>query len=216
MKTTTSIVLSLLVLFLFSCNTEDDSIDLTQVQALLDQGETPSTLYEAGVPVENLYGKIYLDGILFHFNPNDGTGFVLSRNDLSTEAQWGCRGNDIDGLGNVLDHPSSTVEEETTSGALVGDGHANTEQIISACTEDNIAATICKELGPEWFLPSRGEFRLISQNLSSLGFDGLSSNTKYWTSSEYDPQNAWNASFGFGGGTAFKDQESPVRAIRAF
>jgi len=212
-------IFALLVIFItFSCssNNENGSFDVEQVQILLDKGKTPFDIYNKGVPIDSLYGKFYQEGIIFYFEPKNGTGLILSLQDLDTKASWGCRGNDIKGLGNVKHFPSTIKEEESEEGALIGDGNSNTNIILKNCNEENIAASICKNLGDEWFLPSRGEFRLISINLYNLGIGGLLPNNMYWTSTEYDKDNAWRISFGYGGSTTFKDQKSYVRAIKAF
>jgi hypothetical protein len=216
MKIYNYIFVLLLILLIFSCGSDDDSFDAPQVQILLDQGETPFALYNEGIPIDSLYGKFYQEGIIFHFEPDNGTGLILSLNDLDTKVKWGCRGNDINGLGNVNYFPSNMTGKETEEGALIGDGNSNTNIILDNCNEENIAASICKNLGPEWFLPSRGEFRLISINLFKKGIEGLLPNNMYWTSTEYDKDNAWRINFGWGGSTSFKDQKSYVRAIKAF
>jgi len=210
------LIFSIITLMLTNCKKENDSFDLNKIQTLLDEGETPLTLYDGGVPLDSIYGKIYKEGIIFYFDPINESGLLVSLNDLSVEANWGCIGDDVDGVNNVNTFPSTIQGEETEDGALIGDGSTNTNEILEACNESNIAASICKDLGPEWFLPSRGEFRLMSINLFPKRIEGFSLENMYWTSTETDKDTAWRISLDFGGTSVLKDQKSHVRAIREF
>jgi hypothetical protein len=73
----------------------------------------------------------------------------------------------------------------------------------------------------DWRLPTRRELNLMyTQRISIGGFD-LSLNAPgysiYWSSTEYDPNNAWGQVFTNGNqGVAIKSLTSNVRAVRAF
>ena len=85
--------------------TNCESFDLTQIQALLDEGKTPKELYDGNVPLESLYGKIYKDGFIFYLNTTDGTGLVAALSDQGDWVPWGCWGQNIMGLNDVIGGP---------------------------------------------------------------------------------------------------------------
>jgi len=210
-----------------NCTTPDPS----QVQALLDVGVTPIQLYEGGISLVQLYGKIYEGGLIFYLNTEDGKGMIAAIEDQSTGAEWGCFEVDLDNLNNVLDIPPSSGPE-TEEGARIGDGITNTNAILDAtngCMQDRIAAKLCRGLGSEWFLPSRGELNLMWKNLADS--DGNGENTGltdpnnlgsferefYWSSSEHDLVFPWVQDFRIGGQpNIWKNFEFHVRAARSF
>jgi hypothetical protein len=211
------LVLSLLAISQLSesCK-KDDSLDDAQIQTLLDGGTTPKTLYDDGVTLDQLYGKTYAGGLIFHLNTDDGTGMVAAMEDYSTTTYWGCVGTDIMDLANLTSLPASDAETEV--GARIGDGKVNTDAILAGCiTNDGIAAKLCRDLGEEWFLPSRGELYLMYTNLHEKGHSVFAA-YDYWSSTEYDSENAWVVYFDGGGGrrSYFKSNSGRVRAVRAF
>ena len=195
-----------------NCN----QIDLTQIQYLLDQGVTPNTLYDKGVSLEQLYGKTYLDGLIFYVNTSDGTGLVAAISDQRMGSEWGCNGTDIEDLNNVGSTPETGIEIE--EGARIGDGVANTNIILENCTDEEIAAKACRNLGEEWFLPSRGELRLIYTNLH-LNEYGDFSDEWYFSSTENTHNTAkaifFNIELHYEGG-APKSVDFHVRAAKKF
>lgn len=210
------LVWSLLTISLLSesCK-KDDSIDDAQIQALLDGGTTPKTLFDDGVTLDQLYGKTYAGGLIFHLNTDDGTGMVAAMEDHSTTTYWGCFGTDIMDLANLTSFPVPGAETEV--GARIGDGKANTDAILAGCvTNDGIAAKLCRDLGEEWFLPSRGELSSMYTNLHEKGHGGFSAEY-YWSATEYDAESAWVHYFDGGGWlNYFKFNSGRVRAVRAF
>lgn len=183
------------------------------VQNQLDEGATPLELITNGVPLDSLYGKFYEDGFIFYYNEVDNTGMVAAGFDLSGDAQWGCAGIDIAELNNVNEAPSIP---ETELGARIGDGFANTEAILAACLPGEFAAKLCRQLGDEWFLPSRGELNLMFINLKMNGYGDLNNRT-YWSSTEEDHVIVWIQDFGGGIQTSgLKELSGFVRAVRGF
>lgn len=207
------------------------------IQGRLNEGETPKKIYDdlisTGASSEEalnkLYGKMYKGGIIFYLDTKDGTGMVAAYGDQSIKARWGCRETDIKGLNNavlpidshgdwrnIFRHPTSP---ETEEGARIGDGAANTTAILAECTEEGIAARLCRTLGEEWFLPSLGELNLMYTNLCAKGH-GRFAGEWYWSSTEdEDSHLAWCQLFSSGPSGQFKlskDSHYIVRAARAF
>jgi len=214
-KFLTLIMMVTLTLFMLSSCEKTESFDPAQVQTLLESN-TPMELFEGGIPLDSLYGKMYLSGLIFHLNTTDGTGMVAATDDQSTGAKWGCFGIDIVGLNNVDNDPT---EPETEEGARIGDGAANTTAILdmtNGCNEDGIAAKLCRDIGQDWFLPSRGELDLMYVNLHENGHGGFVADF-YWSSTEYVGNSGWTMKFDDGRHSDdFKSFMKHVRAARSF
>ena len=190
---------------------------LDKIQARLDAGESPLEIVRSGVAVEKLYGKKYADGLIFFVDVDDKVpeieGMVAATKDQSEGAEWGCKGTDIKDLNNV---PYKTGVPEGT-GAEIGDGAANTRAILKACNTDGIAAKLCRDLGPEWFLPSIEELNLIQVNLEQNGHTNFEVDATYWSSTESDNGSAWDIELYHGLQYYYhKDGKIHVRAARAF
>lgn len=167
--------------------------ELIDVQALLDAGETPQSLYDEGVPLESLYGNTYLGGLIFYLNTSDGSGLVAAMADQSTGVDWSCYEGGFAGLDYVTTSPSNP---ETEVGARIGDGMTNTNVILAECMDSDIAAKRCRDLGTEWFLPSREELNSMYTNLHLNGYGDFATGYDfYWTSTAYGNSNAWAQSF---------------------
>jgi len=198
-----------------------ESFDASQVQALL-ANHTPIDLVNGGVPIDSLYGKMYEGGIIFYLNTTDGNGMVAATEDQSkgTRVEWGCFGTDIMDLMNVTECPGmeyclQPIPEDSFEGARIGDGAANTDAILAKCTTNGIAAKLCRDLGEDWFLPSRGEFNMMYTNLHAKGHGGFEG--AYWSSTELDDLTAWFHIFNNGSQTRdSKTVKFYVRAARAF
>jgi hypothetical protein len=193
-----------------------ERVDLSKVQDLLNRGITPKTLIDAGVPIDALYGKIYERGIIFYINPGNGTGLVARLDDMRDfrgdriEAQWGCVNTDIPNLPNVLNNP---MDPEIEVGSRIGDGESNTTAILAACSTPNIAARLCRDIGDEYFLPSRGELNAMFTNLRRKGYGGFANNW-YLSSSEFQYDGAWVQNFD-SGATQRANKAAPVFYVRA-
>lgn len=171
-----------------------EEFDLSDIQALLDGGITPKALFDAGVTLDELYGKYYAEGILFFLDISSGLAIVSALEDYNYVAEWGCSTVDVSGINNVTTDPQ---EPEVIQGARIGDGLSNTTAIINRCNTDLggfTAAELCSTLGDDWFLPSRATLNLMYQNLHAKGLGGFEQ-LNYWTSTEYGTFDAWYQSF---------------------
>lgn len=83
-------------------------------------------------------------------------GLVLSGDDLSVAAIWGCDGTDLPGA----------------DGAALGSGRQNTADIVAGCTAAGIGARLCADYATagydDWFLPALNELELLSYNSASI------------------------------------------------
>ena len=207
--------LLILCLMASSCKKEDPQPTTTTssnsggntntIQGRLDNGETPKDIWLSDVSLmDSLYGKTYQGGIIFYLNVIDGSGIVAATADQGT-LYWGCQGTSITG--------TSTA---------TGSGLQNTMAIIAGCMVADIAAFSCYVLVQngydDWYLPSRNELNYMHANLhlNGLGNFALSS---YWSSSQYDSQNAHLQFFNSNTNQFFYDKELlpyRVRAVRSF
>jgi hypothetical protein len=142
-------------------------------------------------------------GVIFYVTDGTGLhGLEVAPVDQSSFAVWGCYGFSISGA----------------YGTAVGTGAANTAAIVARCPEPYTAAKIADAYAlngyTDWYLPSKNELNLLYQQKIVVG--GFASSS-YWSSSEFDSENAWVQLFGklfqsFSG----KYSPLPVRAVRAF
>jgi hypothetical protein len=116
----------------------------------------------------------------------------------------------------------------------IGAGLKNTAIIIAnqgPIDGNAFAATVCNEYSVtdggvtygDWYLPSKYELNLMYENIGQgnvlgLGNVGNFTTSIYWSSTEYDVNDAWRQYFGSGGyqGNLYKYNTMNVRAVRAF
>lgn len=162
-------------------------------------------------------GMSYQGGEFFYmYQPGDAGyvagelhGLIAAPSDQSNSAGWGCDENYL-GL---------------TSEAI-GKGKPNTEAIVNNCVslKSSHAAQICADLVlngyNDWFLPSKDELYQLFLQKAAVG--GFTQDNNYWSSTEYDTENAWSIFFYNG---EFSKQikrtfsyyfKMNTRAIRAF
>lgn len=193
-----------------------------QVQALLDDGITPLQIFNDGITVDSLYGKIYFDGYIFYLDTITGTGLLAALNDLSEPYEWGCFQNDILELNNV-DEPSGVTYTFLGIGSRIGDGLNNTNIIIDAqCETTNdggskTAARECRNIGEDWYLPSIEELFLMTTRLYQMGIGEFKRHEFYWSSSEINHIDSWYTQ-GSGGSkmNTNKNRKHYVRPIKEF
>lgn len=147
-------------------------------------------------------GKEYGGGRIFYIDNTMQHGLIAAETDQSNGAPWGCPGVEVGG-----------------TWSDIGYGQANTSAILAACGSAGIAARICDDLVlnglSDWYLPSFYELNYLFLYNQQIG--GFSA-TEYWTSSEWDENQAVTWDFSTGNNAIRpKDYSSAhVRAIRSF
>jgi hypothetical protein len=157
-------------------------------------------------------GELKEGGVVFWVDPNDTShGLVCSLSSFS-DARWSFPQEVIDGA----------------DGSSVGDGYQNTVDIINGSSYSISAADQCVNLVQngysDWFLPSAGELYILSSyrdivnnSIQDNGGGGFLTQSNYWSSSEYDVENAIVVDFGTDGVLLLdKNTYQGIRAIRAF
>jgi hypothetical protein len=126
-----------------------------------------------------LIGDNYEGGIVF-YGDGLGGGLVATTADLSTAAEWGCYGTDLNG----------------SDGTAIGTGYQNTIDLEAGCTNPGTAADICANITlggySDWFLPSIFELELMYDN---IGHDNSFSENLFWSSTEVDNIFAYTYNF---------------------
>ena len=159
-------------------------------------------------------GDVVNGGVVFWLDSTGQHGLVAAFSDYSTTVQWGCISTD---LPNVLNVPHNGGNP-AGSGAEIGDGFNNTNDILTDCPNAP-AALAARSLGAQWFLPSAKELNEMYLNKTTLeGVSGFNAfGNYYWSSTEYGFDNAWRQYFL--NGVQFDPSKSTtyyVRAVRAF
>lgn len=178
------------------------------------------------------------EGIVFY---DDGNGHGLVVSMTETTARWSASVSDIEELANEPGDEVKVPDEEAESGFVITFGNAilarglevergakETDVITANLPGEHTAASVCRENGAEWYLPSIGELsRLISTANKNLGETGpisaalyknggdIISRKEYWTSTERNSEEAW---FVINGKIIAQEKFyiAKVRAIRAF
>jgi len=151
-------------------------------------------------------GLTYQGGIIFYIDDTGEHGLVCAPTDQSDNWAW-CNSQDIKVIG--------------AFGTAVGSGLQNTIEIVDNTAPGSwCAAQLCHNLElngyTDWFLPSKDELSLMRSNLHVNGI-GDFGNNNFWSSSEYDENNAWKHFFGSASGNYYsKTIGYHVRAVRAF
>lgn len=197
-----------------------EQVDVSILQQILEEGIlTPGELIDQGVASEMLIGLNYLGGIIFYMVSDDrlpnANGLVVSPEDLSTDASGECKDGDVAEISNASyfnDSPGNFNQS-----GLLGEGMSNTNAILDQCEDlTDGAAKLCRDLGPEWFLPSMEEIYLVEQNLE-YELSLFSDFDYYWTSSESSAEFFWAINVGGRFDALGTDSGLVrVRAVRAF
>jgi hypothetical protein len=159
-------------------------------------------------------GDVVNGGVVFWLDSTGQHGLVVAFSDVATSVEWGCNGTNLLNVPNVPWNGGNPAG----SGAEIGDGFNNTNNILKDCATAP-AALAARSYGPDWFLPSAKELNQIYINKTTLegvsGFTAFSS--FYWSSTENGSNNAWEQYFNSGNqNNSIKSITGDVRAVRAF
>lgn len=158
--------------------------------------------YLAGAySIGDLYEENNIPVGLIFFVSNGGTSAkVISISENNTGLFW-----------------SNTMNE---TGATDQNNGASNMALITN-TANYPAFDYCLSLGTDWYLPSIGELNsvnnalsIINNKLSSLGYITLDTETKYWSSTEYNEEFAYSFKFGLSSFGINKDGAMNVRAVK--
>jgi hypothetical protein len=143
---------------------QNNNSNLT-IQQRLDLGESPFSIVNGGVPINNLYGKTYQGGLIFHIDIINSRGLVVTNYNVTGQKCFGCFNIDI-----------------STSSELYS-GLQNTLNFINnGCDGNNGAVRACYDLVyngyNDWFLPSSGECNAIIGNIPNWTL------TEFWSSTQ--------------------------------
>ena len=152
-------------------------------------------------------GDTIAGGIVFYLDESLEHGLIAAFEDAGSY-EWGYYNDYLNG-----------ADE-----AGLGFGLQSTLDIISDCTESNIAASICYNYESEgyndWYLPSLDELELMHQyigQIADLGNVGGFQNSHYWSSTEHDDLQAYVYVFNYSySDDHFKSSSRLVRPIRSF
>lgn len=144
-------------------------------------------------------------GLIFYVDESGKHGLVADFTDLA-DAEWGCYHSQLSGA----------------NGVAIGAGVQNTNDIISECTQADIAALLCHNSTrngySDWYLPSNDELRLMFDNLFLDSNPGCFKPSYYWSSTQGINENAYTL-YCCGTGKINPQDKSNifhVRAVRAF
>jgi len=156
-------------------------------------------------------GEFRDGGVVFWVDASGQHGLVCDIQDLGM-VEWGCEGTSILGA----------------DGTAIGSGQQNTIDILVGCSTVGIAADLCANSTAQgyndWFLPGKDALYELYDKQNEINFSllingGSGFNEYYWSSSEYDANDAWKQYFL--SGAQFNSYKSNisithVRAIRVF
>lgn len=144
-------------------------------------------------------------GIIFYGDTNYGTYFEAAPSDQTGTSAW----SNID---------NTEIDLAAAKNSSIGTGASNTIAITDQAGHTNSAAKKCFDLSlggkSDWFLPSYRELESLYTNKAIIG--GFA-DAIYWSSSEFDANNASAFDFLNGGGASdAKGNAFRVRCIRSF
>jgi hypothetical protein len=142
--------------------------------------------YTAG-PSAMFIGAEKQGGVVFYVDEVNEIGYVVAKENSSTDVEWGCMGTTLTGA----------------SGTAIGTGLQNTLDIVAECSETPIAASLTAEYEADgftdWYLPSKDLLVPLNNEratLNSLGIpDFTAIGVLYWSSSQRSNDEAWARNF---------------------
>lgn len=150
---------------------------------------------------------------VYYYDAGEQHGLIAATADQSTEIVW------------ITGGSTQTTLNGNTLTAL-GEGQANTNAMKAQNGYTGGAAKVCDDYSvtvgsvayTDWFLPSKDELDKLYLNKVAIGgFADTDINPFYWSSSEYDANDAWSQNFNDGAQiNYYKYYTLRVRAVRAF
>ena len=189
-------------------------VEVDYGSGFVDMGTTafmsvPYALYSAAGSNTSTCGLSIGDttqgGIIFYLDPSGCHGLVCALTDHSSTAAW---------------YSSFSYLHTRAYGSGLFEGKYNTKMINWEQGGITSAAAICAAYTGgsfnDWYLPSIEELNKMYLNLDQQGLGGFAIDG-YWSSTEFDFNNAWFQSF-YNGYQNFSSKTSDgiVRAVRAF
>ena len=157
-------------------------------------------------------GDTHQGGIIFYLDASGKHGLISAPTDQSAGIKW--------------DNGSFVDTYAYGNGIGAGEGNSQGIRTWQGTCSSCYASELCQDLSiggeTDWYLPSKYELNLMYENIGQgnalgLGNIGSFSPTYYWSSTEYDNDNAWLQDF-YNGSQYDNDKSSrsSVRAVRAF
>ena len=182
-------------------------------------GSQTVTIYYVSIPEYSLGQTGPGGGIIFYYSAAGFTVQMVNSAQNYTAHYLEAAPVDIDDL--KWASGSSPFPDITGTGTAIGTGRKNTALIL-ATDATAPAAKACADLTTggrnDWFLPSKDELYQLWVNRTSVG--NMKTSTEYWTSSQYDNNNAYWQRFSSSNEQGYysKTVTYPiwVRAVRAF
>ena len=181
------------------------------------------TVNAPGTSIGDSYGGGIIAYILKAGDPGyvlgETHGLIAATSDQSAGTQWA--NNCVVSFFNPSGNCSSPTD---ATGTALGTGQTNTNTIVSSLgtTGSSYAALLCHNPTTpvtinghsDWYLPSKDELNELDLNQATIGsFPG----SNYWSSSEYDTNNAWVLTFsGYNESSYTKNGNFNVRCVRSF
>jgi hypothetical protein len=191
MKTTTKLIAAFLLCTALACTKSIENRSASASAGSVDMNTQAHYI-----------GQKFGGGIIIYLDSTKMHGLIAATTDQGTNVSW----------------YNGSYISTGAKGVKIGTGAANTSKIIAKQGSGTYAAKLCRKYRggnfSDWFLPSKAELNQLFLHRNKL--TGLSA-TNYWSSTEFDQNNAYDQEFG--GGFKFADDKSftiHVRAVRAF
>lgn len=139
-------------------------------------------------------------GVVFWIQPDGSRGWMVALKDSPKTYPWGPNGVDIPGLDNIAATPSLNQYSRVWEALKDTAGYQHTLALRAKLGAGNKYAAQVVDFANGWCLPSVGQFRtlfgawaIIFNTVIAAGGEDLQKGI-YWSSSEYDKDQAWRVS----------------------
>jgi len=181
--------------FVIGHNHATSITDYDFIQQRIIDGKTPNQVAQMLVNINYLYGKEYEGELIFHYDINDHSILLASKNDIGN-FHWGTLVTDPNNP-NI----NTDVHNAMATSVSIGKGYSNTKSIIKIGSNSTTSSSYASQAaykaykhsitGKAYYLPSSKEIQLIYKNLRNNDPNKLNNyNRTYWTSSSNTENNA--------------------------